>query len=127
MTSLPLSDPNGRRILIVEDEFLLAMDLEQMFQQGGVTVVGPVATVSGALRLLDDDLSVDAAVLDVNLGGEMIFPVVDRLTALSVPIVLVTGYGEADLPARYQHIPRCEKPIEMERLAAALGWFLQDP
>jgi DNA-binding NtrC family response regulator len=102
----------GRHVLVVEDDYLLASDLEEALRRVGAMVVGPAASVTQALRLIEQDRRISAALLDVNLGGEMAFPVIDRLRAGGIPVLLTTGYGEADLPGAYQGLPRCEKPYD---------------
>lgn len=84
------------RILLVEDEFLLAMELEDMLRQAGYDVVGPARNVSAALRLLRAEHP-DGAILDVNLAGEWVTPVAEVLRAMSVPFILASGYVAEDL------------------------------
>ncbi len=84
------------RILLVEDEFLLAMELEDMLRQAGYDVVGPARDVSAALRLLRAERP-DGAILDVNLAGEWVTPVAEVLRAMLVPFILASGYGAEDL------------------------------
>ena len=86
------------RILIVEDEFLIAMELDNTLRSAGYHVVGPAPNVSAALRLLRAERP-DAAILDVNLAGEWITPVAEVLRAMFVPFVLTSGYGAAELRA----------------------------
>ena len=114
----------GRRILVVEDEFLLALDLEVHLKATGAEVVGPVPSISDAALLLAIARRLDGAVLDVNLGGEMVYPLADVLLGAGVPIAFVTGYSRRDLPERFHHVPRFEKPVAVERLAWALGQAL---
>ena len=71
----------GRRVLLVEDEYFIADDAARVFKTGGAEVIGPVASVHGALALLADTPGLDGAVLDVNLQGEMAFPLADALVA----------------------------------------------
>ena len=118
---MTLPSLEGRRVLVVEDEYMLVLDLEESLRAAGATVVGPVPSVAEAMTILDEEEALDAAVLDVNLGGEMAYPVADRLLALGVPFVFATGYGEADIPARLGHVPRCEKPVDLARVAQALA------
>ena len=108
--------PRRRRVLVVEDEYLVAQDLAQELEDLGVEVLGPVARVEDALALLASGAAQpDAAVLDVNLGGRMAFPVVDVLRGRGVPIVFVTGYDPASLPQAYARVPCCEKPFDAGR------------
>ena len=87
-----------RRILVVEDEFLIAMELDITLTRAGYQVLGPAANVSAALGLLRLERP-DAAVLDVNLAGEWVTPVAEVLRAMFVPFILTSGYGAADLHA----------------------------
>src|SRR3954453_11157705 len=100
----------GHRILLVEDEYFIADDMAQSFREHGIEVVGPAASVADALDLIRDTERLDGAVLDINLRGEMVFPVADALETRNVPFLFATGYDAAIVPARYRHIPRCEKP-----------------
>ena len=111
---------SGRKVLVVEDETLVAMLVEDTLMDAGATVVGPVATVSEALAVLRSDRP-DVAVLDLNLAGETSEPVADRLIALEVPFVVASGYGAAGLPARLSGIPVLAKPYAPEDLTAALA------
>ncbi len=111
---------SGARVLVVEDEYLLALDAEQMLVDAGAQVVGPAPSCSQALALVNE-AAIDAAVVDVNLGGEMAFPVIDALLARGVPVVLTTGYDASLLAARYPDVPRCEKPVEAPRLLSLLA------
>jgi DNA-binding response OmpR family regulator len=112
----------GRRILLVEDEYFIAKDLKQSFTDVGAEVIGPLPTLADAISQFERADAIDAAVLDVNLRGEVIYPLVDRLMEAQVPAVFVTGYDSSEIPPRYRHIPRCEKPLSMEKLIVALGF-----
>ena len=112
------------RVLIVEDEYFLADDMAQVLQRLGASVVGPVQTPDNALALLADE-PVDAAILDINLKGEMVFPVADALREQGVPFVFATGYDEAVVPEAYKDVPRWEKPFKPEDLAKALPELVQ--
>ena len=109
----------GKRILVVEDEYFIAKSLARDLQRAGADVLGPVPTVAEAMQLIGAGLF-DAAVLDVNLRGEMAYPIADALTERRVPFVLATGYSGDTLPTRYASVPRCDKPVETDALAAAL-------
>ena len=83
-------------VLVVEDEFLIAMELEFLLERAGYQVLGPATTVNAALALLRAERPA-AAVLDVDLAGEWVTPVAEVLRAMSVPFILATGYGAAQL------------------------------
>ena len=109
----------SRRVLVVEDEFFLADDVAEALRALGAEVVGPVPTGAMALALLDGE-RVDAAVLDINLRGETIFPLADVLRARGVPFVFATGYDESATPPAYRDVPRWEKPFNPQDLVRAL-------
>ncbi|MEF0942457.1 response regulator [Rhizobium sp. BR 362] len=110
---------SGRRVLIVEDEYLLANEARRQLLKLGAIVVGPTARVEQALELIQDQ-GVDAAILDVHLDGEMVFPVAERLDELNIPYVFATGYDPSIIPAHFTGFVLCEKPIEIEHIARAL-------
>ncbi|WP_298260372.1 response regulator [Bradyrhizobium sp.] len=118
--AIPAASLHGRRILVVEDEYLLADDLRQTLEKLGVEVVGPVANVAQALKLLQSGDALDGAMLDVNLQGDSVFPVLDLLRERGVPFVLTTGYDGWALPGPYADAPRCTKPLDMRRLSKLL-------
>ena len=111
----------GRRILVVEDEMMIAMLVEDMLTELGCSVVGPAHAVGEALALAQADQSLDAALLDVNLAGEPVFAVADALRAIGVPAIFSTGYGAADLRAVDRGSPVLQKPFRAGDLARALG------
>jgi len=117
----------GRTILIVEDDFFIAIDLAAIFEGAGATVVGPAATLAEARNLLERTERLDGALLDIILQGEMAYPLADALVARGVTTVFATGYDAGASPERYAHIPLCEKPIDLQQVAKAIfGYDLQD-
>jgi CheY-like chemotaxis protein len=110
------------RILIVEDETMVAMLLEDIVDELGFRVVGPVGRVSQALALLES-ATIDGAVLDLNLAGEFSYPIADALIARGLPFVFATGYGEAGVDPAYHSRPVVQKPFTLERLQQALEGF----
>lgn len=115
-----------RRILVVEDEALVAMMVQDLLQDGGYTVVGPASRIAVALRLAENE-ALEAAVLDVNVAGETIFPVADILAGRGIPVVFLTGYGRGGLPEPYRRHAVIDKPIDPEKLTAALAAALASP
>lgn len=107
------------RVLIVEDEYYLAADLAAALNGAGVEVAGPVGTLAEAERLIEAG-GIDRAVLDVNLRGEMSFPIAERLDAAGVPYVIATGYSAESLPEKFRDKPRLEKPFRPEAVARRL-------
>ncbi len=113
------SSLEGRRVLVVEDELLVAMLVETALEDERCIIVGPCDTVSDALRAAQTE-KLDLAVLDVNLAGEMVFPVAEVLTERGIPFLLLSGYGETALPADRSHWPVCGKPFRLDELVATL-------
>lgn len=107
---------SGRRVLLVEDEPLLALEVATHLERAGCEVVGPLTRVSDALSVADTG-KIDMAVLDVDLNGEQVWPVADVLTKRKVPFVFVTSFR------RPAHIPPTHwvgKPVQYETLVAGL-------
>ncbi len=101
----------GRRILVVEDDFVLAQDLREELEGQGAEVVGPAATVTAALDLLRSGPAPCAAILDVNVGGESVYPVADALRVRETPFIFATGSELGLLPEVYADVPCAEKPV----------------
>lgn len=113
----------GKRILLVEDEFVVAAMAEDMLTDLGATVIGPASTIASGLYLAEKN-AIDAAVLDVNMEGDRIDPVAEVLSARSIPMVFATGYGER-APERTQEALILDKPYTQEQLAKALSRALK--
>jgi two-component SAPR family response regulator len=109
----------GRRILIVEDEYLVAMELEQILGSLGAEVVGPFGRLEPALAVMRHE-GVDGAVLDVRLDGAMISEVAAPLIGRGVPIVLTTGYERDQLPPELRALPLVRKPFTEQALRQAV-------
>ena len=117
---MPKDKLQGRRILIAEDEYFIADELSFALEGVGAEMMGPVASVKGGLHLLATEAVPDAASLDVNLGGEKVYPLADALIARGVPFVFMTGYDQASIPASYAHIGCVEKPAGPETVLMEL-------
>ena len=121
----PRPSPVGGRILVLEDSVIVAMEVEAVLARAGYAVLGPAATVAEAMQLMEAR-RIDAAVLDVNLGGgETSFPVATALTGEGIPFVFLTGYStRAVFPAELLSVPRVAKPFQerhlLDLLAAAI-------
>lgn len=114
------SDPlQGLRVLVVEDEALVAMLVEDMLSDFGCEVIGPAGSIRQALDAIASDPP-DAAILDVNLGGEPVYPVADALRRCHAPFVLATGYGEMGVAEGYRDAPVLQKPFEESELRSRL-------
>ena len=105
----------GNRIMVVEDEALVAMALRDTLDELGYVVIGPYSRIVDAMSALRSN-HIDAAVLDVNLGGELVYPLADVLAAERIPFVFITGYGADEINRRFASVPVLQKPIEAEAL-----------
>jgi CheY-like chemotaxis protein len=114
------SDTPSRRILVVEDEALVAMLVEDALEDAGFGVIGPVRSVAQALQVLEAEQP-DAAVLDLNLAGENSVAVADALVARGIPFVVATGYGAAGLPAAHRNALVLPKPYDPADLTSMLA------
>ena len=106
-----------RRVLIVEDEIVVALFLEDILVEFGYTVAGVVCHLDEAMAR---DLDYDVAVLDVHINGRNVFDFADMLAARDIPFVFATGYGERGIPDRYRNRPVLQKPFIPDELRAAL-------
>jgi CheY-like chemotaxis protein len=120
VTNSPFS---GRRVLVVEDEMIVAWLLEDMLAELGCAVIGPAAGIEQALAMIDSE-AVDVALLDVNLNGQMSYPVADALVARDVPFIFSTGYDKDRLLERYRAFPVLQKPYHQSELTDALAKLL---
>jgi CheY-like chemotaxis protein len=113
-------DLHGMRVLIVEDDYFLAADLAEALRARGAKVIGPVGTLAEATAAVEGNW-IDHAVLDVNLDGEMSFPIADRLEAAGIPYMITTGYSAQSLPERFRTKPRLEKPFATEAVVKLIS------
>jgi DNA-binding response OmpR family regulator len=104
---------------------MIAMLVEDMVLDFGSEVVGPSFQLNEALRIAHD-AELDAAVLDINVGGAVIFPVADVLQRRGIPFIFATGYGSKTLPPRFSDSPTLSKPFSYEALAEVLRAALAD-
>lgn len=126
MASESTMDLNGKRIVVVEDDYLLATELCRELRDLGATVLGPAPTPFYALQLINRK-RIDAAVLDVRLHGTMVFEVADRLVGQGVPILFATGLSREELPGRFRSAELLEKPLDSWRIAARVNEMTHRP
>lgn len=115
---------NNLRVFVVEDEALVAMNLEMILEDLGCQVVGPAMRFDKALAMLEEGVGADAAILDVNLAGRDVFPLADRLGELGIPLVFATGYDQIGFPEKWSSSPAIRKPYTPEDVEKALKQVL---
>jgi len=108
------------RVLLVEDEYFVAIEVVKALEAKGITTVGPARSVDEALRMIEAN-PIDAAILDINLHDRPVYPLAEALEARNVPFVFATGYGEQAIPQRFRQVPRFEKPLDLEQLVKAVA------
>jgi CheY-like chemotaxis protein len=117
VTNVSLS---GVRVLVVEDEMIVAMLLEDMLSDIGCTPVGPARRAESALKAIEHT-GFDIAILDVNLKGDETYPIADALAARAIPFVFASGYSAGGLRRAYRSIPFLQKPFQLRELEQALA------
>jgi CheY-like chemotaxis protein len=113
----------GRRILVIEDSPVVAPFIADVLGDLGCSVVGPAPNMAAARELLDGQ-DFDAAILDVHIRGERVFPLCDLLAAKGVPFVLTSGYADWQMPEKWQDRPRLQKPYTIDQVEEALNGLL---
>ncbi|MGH7011416.1 MAG: response regulator [Caulobacteraceae bacterium] len=113
----------GLRVLVVEDESLLAMLLEDMVTELGCRVVGPVGALSEALEIAKGSPPFDCAILDIDLHGVKAYPIADALAERAIPFIFTTGYGREHLAGRFEDVPFLQKPFQISQLRDAIERF----
>lgn len=111
---------NGLNVFVVEDESLVLFSLEDVLTELGCLIVGPAMRLPQALAAAGDASEIDVAILDVNLGGQPVFPVAEKLKARGVEIVFATGYGREGLPEEWRGHPVLLKPYTADDVEQAL-------
>jgi CheY-like chemotaxis protein len=114
---------DGRRILVIEDSPVVAPFTVDVLGDLGCLVVGPAPNMAAARELLDGE-DFDAAILDVHIRGERVFPLCDLLVAKGVPFVLTSGYADWQMPEKWQDRPRLQKPYTIGQVEEALNALL---
>lgn len=123
----PLAPLQGRSILVVEDEFFQAKDLAQALSGAGARLIGPFPSLDATMAALDEAPVVDAAVLDINLRGRVVYEVADLLAERGIPFLFATGYDPELVPASHQARPVCTKPFRIESLLVAVAELCTGP
>jgi two-component SAPR family response regulator len=114
----PISLKNSR-VLVVEDQYLIADDLSRALREFGAQIVGPVSS-SEAARAEMAQSQVDVAFLDINLNDEVVFPLADELERRGIPFIFATGHDAAIIPERFKSKLRLEKPFTVQSLQAVV-------
>lgn len=112
-------------VFVVEDESLVALNLEDMLMDLGHTVVGPAMRIDRAKRMIEGDFTADVAILDVNVAGEPVYPVAQMLVDRGVPVVFATGYDRDSLPERWQGDSVLQKPYTMADISSSIATALR--
>lgn len=115
-----LEQPLARRVLVVEDEFLIALEMVRELELRGVQVIGPLSNLEDALDAAEHE-KLDGALLDVNLRGKLIFPAAAALARRGIPFIFATSYGSDIIPAEFADAPRYMKPVDPLILAARVA------
>lgn len=114
------SELEGARVLVVEDEYFIASDLVRAVDSAGGKAIGPAGSLDQATDLLDKE-PVDAAILDLNLHGEMASPLVEGLAQRGVPCIIISGYSPESLPENLRSVPSLEKPANYDKVVQLLA------
>lgn len=120
------ADLNGKRIVVVEDDYMLATDICRTLRDHGATVLGPAPTPFYAMHLIGRK-KIDAAVLDIRLHGTNVFEVADKLREQGVPIIFATGLDRNTIPGRFQDLPMLTKPFDRQRLVHEIQAMTRRP
>ena len=111
----------GKRVLVLEDDYLIVADLVETLQSLGADVIGPCGTIDQARRQLDSGRGIDFAILDVNLSGRPVFPFADELRSRGIPYVFATAYDATMIPQNHRDVERFGKPYDVGSITEALS------
>jgi CheY-like chemotaxis protein len=115
---------SGRSIFIMEDDYLQAYYLADLIRSERGHPIGPAASLDEGLEILRSAGRIDCAIVDINLRGQQVYPLVERLQQRSTPVIFVSGYDRSAIPERFADIPLCQKPVPMEELRELMGRML---
>jgi CheY-like chemotaxis protein len=118
----PLS---GRRVLVIEDEYFLADDIVRVLTALGARIVGPYGDLDEATDVVDRDVAIDAAIVDINLRNEMVFPLARTLRSRKVPLVFTTGYDRSSIEPEFQDVSLWGKPLDVKAMARELTGMIK--
>jgi DNA-binding response OmpR family regulator len=108
-------DLSGVRVLVIEDDYFIAEEMQRTLTACGAHVIGPIGEIDAAIAIIESR-DIDCAILDLNLHGTMIFELAATLRRRAVPFLFATGYDEAVLPEALRDVPRFEKPVDLAAL-----------
>lgn len=112
----------GLRVLVVEDEYIIATDLMATLEEAGAQVTGPVSDVERAIEVVEEaDFKPDCVVLDINLHGEVVYPAAQFLAERGIPFLFVTGYECSSMPKEFADVPCFTKPIDEMNLIMVIA------
>ncbi len=111
----------GRSVLLIEDEYFIADEIRRELVALGAEILGPFAEVQEAAGVLRSGTRIDAALLDINIRSEMVFPLARRLRFRNVPFVFTTGYGKASLGPEFHDALLWEKPLDVSKVALSVA------
>lgn len=112
----------GKRVLVVEDEHLVALALAEELEMAGAVVVGPASSLETALELIELN-ELDGAILDIELQSQLAYPAADALAARTIPFLFTTGFDASVVPSTYDGIPTVQKPARSDAVLDALARF----
>jgi len=115
----------GLRVLVVEDEYFLADDIARALTASGAGIVGPFGELQEAANMVAGGASIDAAILDINLRSEMVFPLARTLRGRNIPFVFTTGYDSSSIEAEFQDIVLWEKPLDPTAVSGELARLIR--
>jgi len=118
---MPDAALDGVGVLVVEDDYFIASDLQQILLGAGARIIGPFGRAEQARGALNRGESASVALLDINIAGELVYPFAEELRAVGIPIIFATGYDAHVIPAQFNAVPRLVKPIERRRLLETLA------
>ncbi|GAA3105963.1 response regulator [Rhizobium viscosum] len=108
-------------VLVVEDEYLIALDLVEVLEQHGAIIVGPFSSIAHARAAIEDAAKLDGAVIDINIRGELSFPIADLLRQRQVPFIFTSGYDQVVIPLSLSEVPLVSKPADSSEIVGLLA------